>query len=116
MFSVTPRPLFTPAKDPVTIVQEAGWAPGPVWTSAETPACFGASAPSSGGFEVLFAEVIKKLKLLTLHKTLKLLLKYLFFRIDAATSESCLKGCPLNVYFCGKILQQKCPQLMTLEI
>ena len=30
--SVTPRPLFTPGKDPVPIVQEAGWAPGPVWT------------------------------------------------------------------------------------
>jgi len=26
---------FTPGKDPVTIVQEAGWAPGPVWTGAE---------------------------------------------------------------------------------
>jgi hypothetical protein len=33
--SLTPRPLFTPEKDPITIVQEAGWAPGPVWTSAE---------------------------------------------------------------------------------
>ena len=29
--SVTPRPLFTPGKDLVHIVQEAGWAPGPVW-------------------------------------------------------------------------------------
>jgi hypothetical protein len=27
--SVTPRPLFTPGKDPVPIVQKAGWAPGP---------------------------------------------------------------------------------------
>jgi hypothetical protein len=28
-----PRPCrFTPGKDPVPIVQEAGWAPGPVWT------------------------------------------------------------------------------------
>jgi hypothetical protein len=26
---------FTPGKDPVPIVQEAGWAPGPVWTCAE---------------------------------------------------------------------------------
>ena len=26
---------FTTGKDPVPIVQEAGWAPGPVWTSAE---------------------------------------------------------------------------------
>ena len=33
--SVTPRPLFTPGKDLVPIVQEAGWAPGPVWTGAE---------------------------------------------------------------------------------
>jgi hypothetical protein len=28
-----PRPHFTPGKDPVPIVQEAGWAPGPVWTA-----------------------------------------------------------------------------------
>ena len=33
--SVTPWPLFTPGKDPVPIVQEAGWSPGPVWTGAE---------------------------------------------------------------------------------
>ena len=33
--SVTPRPLFTSGKDQVPIVQEAGWAPGPVWTGAE---------------------------------------------------------------------------------
>jgi len=32
---VTPRPLFTPGKVPVPIAQEAGWAPGPVWTGAE---------------------------------------------------------------------------------
>jgi len=32
---VTPWPLFNPGKDPVPIVQEAGWAPGPVWTGAE---------------------------------------------------------------------------------
>ena len=31
----SPRQLFTPGKDPVPIVQEAGWAPGPVWTDAE---------------------------------------------------------------------------------
>jgi hypothetical protein len=32
--STTPRPLY-PAKDPVPIVQEAGWTPGPVWTCAK---------------------------------------------------------------------------------
>ena len=32
----TARPVrFTPGKDPVPIVQEAGWAPGPVCTRAE---------------------------------------------------------------------------------
>jgi hypothetical protein len=30
-----PGPLFTPGKNPVPIVQVAGWAPGPVWTVAE---------------------------------------------------------------------------------
>jgi hypothetical protein len=31
----TPRTgRFTPGNDPVPIVQEAGWAPGPVWTGA----------------------------------------------------------------------------------
>jgi hypothetical protein len=33
---LTPRPdRFTPGKDPVPIVQEAGLAPGPAWTGAE---------------------------------------------------------------------------------
>ena len=32
----TPRlGLFSPGKDPVPIAYEAGWAPGPVWTSGE---------------------------------------------------------------------------------
>jgi len=29
--SVTPRSHLTPGKDPVPIVEEAGWASGPVW-------------------------------------------------------------------------------------
>jgi len=33
--SGTPRPYFTPGKDPVPTVQEAGWAPGPVWTGGK---------------------------------------------------------------------------------
>jgi hypothetical protein len=27
---------FTPGKDPVPIVQEAGWAPGPIWTGGQS--------------------------------------------------------------------------------
>ena len=39
------RPLSTPGKDPVPIVQEAGWAPGPVWTGAEKLAPTGIRSP-----------------------------------------------------------------------
>jgi hypothetical protein len=39
--SVTPRPIFTPGKEPVPVVQETGWAPGPVWTGAENLAAPG---------------------------------------------------------------------------
>ena len=41
-----PRPdRFTPRKDPVPIVQEAGWTPGPVWTGAENLAPTGIRSP-----------------------------------------------------------------------
>jgi hypothetical protein len=41
-----PRPgRFTPGKDPVPIVQEAGWAPGPVWTCAKNLAPTGIRSP-----------------------------------------------------------------------
>ena len=36
MVSSTPRPHFTPGKDPVPILQVAGWAPGPVWTGGKS--------------------------------------------------------------------------------
>ena len=45
MVRITPRPLFTPRKDPVPIVQEAGWAPGLVWTGAENTAPTGIRYP-----------------------------------------------------------------------
>jgi len=43
--SVTPWPLFTTGKDQVPNVQEAGWAPGPVWTSAQNLAPTGIQSP-----------------------------------------------------------------------
>jgi hypothetical protein len=43
--SGTPRPLFTPGKDQLPIVQEAGWAPGPVWTGVENLAPIGIRSP-----------------------------------------------------------------------
>ena len=40
-----PQLLFTPGKDPVPIVQGAGWAPGPVWTGTENLAPTGIRFP-----------------------------------------------------------------------
>ena len=41
-----PRPgRFTPGKDPVPVVQEAGWAPGPVLTGAENLVPTGIRSP-----------------------------------------------------------------------
>jgi len=34
--SSTPQPQFSPGKDPVPIVLEAGWAPGQVWTGGKS--------------------------------------------------------------------------------
>jgi hypothetical protein len=45
MASPTPRPLYPREKDPVPIVQEAGWAPRPVWTAAENLAPTGIRSP-----------------------------------------------------------------------
>jgi len=36
MYSSTPRPHFTPERDPVPILQEAEWAPGSVWTGGKS--------------------------------------------------------------------------------
>ena len=36
---------FTPGKDTVPIAQEAGWAPGPVWTGVENVAPTGIRSP-----------------------------------------------------------------------
>jgi hypothetical protein len=40
-----PRLLSAPRKDPVPIIQEAGWAMGPVWTGAENLARTGIQSP-----------------------------------------------------------------------
>jgi len=34
--SSTHRPHFTPGKDPISILKEVGWAPGPVWTAGKS--------------------------------------------------------------------------------
>ena len=54
--SSTLRSHFTPGKDPVPVVKEAGWAPGPVWTGGKSrphrdsipdrPACSSVALPT----------------------------------------------------------------------
>jgi hypothetical protein len=42
----TPRPnRFSLGKDPIPVAQEAGWAAGPVWTSAENISRAGIRSP-----------------------------------------------------------------------
>jgi len=43
--NATPRPLSPRERDPLPIVQEAGWAPGPVWTGVENLALTGILSP-----------------------------------------------------------------------
>jgi len=43
--NVTPLPLYPRERDPVPILQEAGWAPGPVWTGAENLSPTGILSP-----------------------------------------------------------------------
>jgi hypothetical protein len=38
VINATPPAVLPPGREPVLIVQESGWAPGPVWTGAEYPA------------------------------------------------------------------------------
>jgi hypothetical protein len=37
VLNITPRSLYLPERDPVPIVQEAGWGQGTVWQGAENP-------------------------------------------------------------------------------
>jgi len=43
--ALRPGRSLPPGKDPVRIVQEAGWAPWPVWTGAENLASTGIRSP-----------------------------------------------------------------------
>jgi hypothetical protein len=38
--NATPRPVYSRDIDPVPILQDTGWSPGPVWTGAENLAPF----------------------------------------------------------------------------
>ena len=49
LVNTTSRPLYPRERNPVPIVQDAGWTPGPVWTRAENLAPTGIRSPDSLG-------------------------------------------------------------------
>ena len=56
MVTATPKPLYPGERDPVPTVQEAGWAPGPVWFGAENLASTGIRSPERpAGSESLYS-------------------------------------------------------------
>ena len=53
--NATPRPLYPRGRDPVPVVEEAGWAPVLVWTAAENRAQTGIRSPDCpAGSESLY--------------------------------------------------------------
>jgi hypothetical protein len=66
------RPLSTPGKDPVPIVQEVGWAPGPVWTGVEILAPTGIRSPdrpacSQSLYRLSYPDHVEGFNMLDLH-------------------------------------------------
>ena len=47
VFNATPWPLYSRERDPIPIVQEAGWTRGRVWTAAEHLAYIGSRSLDS---------------------------------------------------------------------
>jgi len=74
--SPTPRLNLPPGKNPVPILQEAGWTPGPVWTGAEN------LVPTGISF---------------------LNFKCLYSNIRGTAVAQCLRCCATNRKFAGSI-------------
>ena len=95
MVSSTHRPYFTPGKDPVPIVREAGWAPGLVWNG-------GKSRPPPG-FDPrqVFLELEEILQFFNLLRTKHFMFFYFIFMVlssllfvDATVPTSALVNRP----------------------
>ena len=101
--SVTPRPLFIPRKDLVPIVQEAGWAPGPVWTGAENLAPIGIRSPDRPPhnqplYRLRYPVRFKHIATLTFYKKLfRLMVMYFFQGLSSARRMDCLVAWPLEI-------------------
>ena len=92
--SSTPRPHFTPGKDPVPILQEAGWAPGPVWTGGKisSPPVF-VPGPSSPVAQSLYRLSYRA------HNSTVIRMLYIFTVLGSVTNRSLLLLYVLILHF-----------------
>ena len=102
--SVTPRPLFIPGKDPVPTVQEAEWAPGPVWTGAEKLASTGIRSPDLPAR----SQSLCRLTYPAPWWSIGCENKYSFFLIN-------LYRCPLDAVTCYVVFWGGCSSLLMLS-
>ena len=98
--SVTPWPFFIPGKDLVPIVQEAGWAPGPVWTGAENLASTGIRSPDRPArsqslyrlrYPALTPKLVNKKLLYRLYKYLKGCVRTLLQSFSPSENSLCCR-------------------------
>ena len=95
MVSSTPRPHFTPGKDPVPIVQEAAWAPGPVWTGGKShphrdsiPDC---SAHSQSLYRLSYRAHLVGVIVSRIYKGIGMWIAFLFILLFVACCDSVFK-------------------------
>jgi hypothetical protein len=98
---------FTPGNDPVPIVQEAGWAPGPVWTGTENLTPTGIRSPDHPAR----SELLYRLRYPSPLLNMFLLVKVLYHRNNAELLTDYLFK-----YFCewhiGKYVVMTCFKVM----
>jgi len=93
--SITPWPLFTPGKEQVPIVQEAGWAQGPVWTGAENLTPTGIRFPDSPAR----TQSLYRLRYPATNETTIVFIKRLHFRLSLLIQRGITVGCKLERKF-----------------
>jgi hypothetical protein len=83
MFNVTPRPLYSREREPITIVQEAGWVSGSLWIGTENLATIGVltldrPAHSESMYRLRHSARLKKTERITVKLIVYLFLNVLF--------------------------------------
>ena len=114
--SVTPRPLFTPGKDPVPIVQEAGWAPGLVWTGAENLSPPGFDPQTVQPIAIRYTDCYLAHTLIS-RWSMNFLMgtKISYCVVKTAYLHHLLYSCTVSSKFCNAVYWTDCIQLFELN-